>query len=191
MAVRESDIDGDDEAKPKGAKAASPMKLVIVGAVALFVALVGAQVTGPLLTNMVSGHSSDTAMDDAEDDAHFEEEAIAAAPSGKIEPSFYTPLDPPFVVSFSDGAGGSRFVQLTLQAMARNEKAISAVKTHAPAIRNEFLFLLSKYEIEELATFEGKEKLRAEMLAVANDIMLKNTGNQTIAELYFTSLVIQ
>jgi flagellar FliL protein len=75
--------------------------------------------------------------------------------------------------------------------MARNEKAISAVKTHAPAIRNEFLFLLSKYEIEELATFEGKEKLRAEMLAVANDIMLKNTGNQTIAELYFTSLVIQ
>ena len=188
MAVRESDVDGD-EAPPKGAKAPSHMKLVIVGAIALFVALVGAQVTGPLLTNMLSSPSAAGGSHAAEEDEHGATE-VAAAP-GKIEPAFYTPLDPPFVVSFTDGAGGSRFVQLTLQAMARNEKAISAVKTHSPAIRNEFLFLLSKYEVEELATFEGKEKLRGEMLAVANDIMLKNTGDQTIAELYFTSLVIQ
>jgi flagellar FliL protein len=189
MAVRESDVDGDDEAAPKAAKAPSHMKLVIVGAIALFVALVAAQVTGPLLTNMLSGTAT-AASHDAEAD-EYGEAAIAAPAPGKIEPAFYTPLDPPFVVSFADGAGASRFVQLTLQAMARNEKAISAVKTHAPAIRNEFLFLLSKYEVAELATFEGKEKLRAEMLAVANDIMAKNTGDLSIAELYFTSLVIQ
>ena len=48
MAVRESDVDGDEGAASKAAKAPSYMKLVIVGAVALFVALVGAQVTGPL-----------------------------------------------------------------------------------------------------------------------------------------------
>lgn len=189
MAVRESDVDGDEDAAPKAAAATSPMKLVIVGAIALFVALVGAQVTGPLLMNMLSGHSAEKSEATAENGA--DETAVAAGGAGKVEPAFYTPLDPPFVVSFDDGFGGSRYVQLTLQAMARSEKAIAAVKTHAPALRNEFLFLLSKYEIEDLATFEGKEKLRADMLAVANDIMLKNTGDQQIAELYFTSLVIQ
>src|SRR5690606_817398 len=149
--------------------------------------LVGAQVTGPLITNMLSGHSA------AKPDAAEAGEGgtnVAAAP-GKVEPAFYTPLDPPFVVSFDDGGGGSRYVQLTLQAMARSEKAIASIKTHAPAIRNEFLFLLSKYEIDQLATLEGKEKLRSDMLTAANAIMRKNTGDQAIAELYFTSLVIQ
>src|SRR5690606_40414491 len=82
-----------------------------------------------------------------------------------------------FVVSFSDGAGGSRFVQLTLQAMARNEKAIAAVKTHSPAIRNEFLFLLSKYDVEDLATFEGKEKLRGEMRSEEHTSELQSREN--------------
>lgn len=188
MAVRESDVDADEGPAPK-ASAPSHMKLVIVGAVALFAALVGAQVTGPLLTNLLSGHSAPKPADAAEQSDHGVTDPVDAA--GKIEPAFYAPLDPPFVVSFDDGAGSSRFLQLTLQVMARNEKAIAAVKTHAPALRNEFLFLLSKYEIDELATFEGKEKLRTEMLAVANDIMLKTTGDEAIAELYFTSLVIQ
>jgi flagellar FliL protein len=101
------------------------------------------------------------------------------------------PLDPPFVVSFAEQGGGSRFLQLTLQAMTRNAKTIDRVKQHAPAIRNAFLFLISSYKVEDLATLEGKEKLRAAMLVAANDILDQNTGDPGIEELYFTSLVIQ
>jgi flagellar FliL protein len=75
--------------------------------------------------------------------------------------------------------------------MARDEHTIEAIKTHAPAIRNSFLFLISGYKVEQLATLEGKEKLRAAMLTAANEIMEKNTGEPGIEELYFTSLVIQ
>ncbi len=108
-----------------------------------------------------------------------------------LEPAKYVALDPPFVVSFTDDEGASRFVQLTLQAMARDEKTIQAIKTHSPAIRNAFLFVISSHKLEELTTLDGKEKLRKEMLAAANDVMERNTGKGDIEDLYFTSLVIQ
>jgi flagellar FliL protein len=171
------------------------MALVIVGAIALFVAVLGAQVAAPLLTKMIAGDPNAPAEEATADEeqlavAEPEPEPAAEAPAEPLEPAIYVPLDPPFVVSFNDD-GDTRFIQLTLQAMARDEKTIDAIKTHAPAIRNSFLFLISGYKVDELATLEGKEKLRAAMLVAANDIMEKNTGKASIEELYFTSLVIQ
>ncbi|HEX5048965.1 MAG TPA: flagellar basal body-associated FliL family protein [Gammaproteobacteria bacterium] len=195
--VRDDDDEGDD--KKKGAKQpAGPMKLVIVGAVAVFVAVLGAQVAAPLVTNMISGKPAahkasgdETDEEQAADEPADEEKPIELAAAEKLEPARYVPLDPPFVVSFENEGGETRFVQLTLQAMARSEKTIDAIKQHAPAIRNSFLFLISGYKVEELTTLKGKEKLRAEMLVAANQIMEKNTGSAGIEELYFTSLVIQ
>ena len=198
--VRDDEEDGDD--KKKSAKApAGPMKLVIVGAVAVFVAVLGAQVAAPLVTSMIAGKpaahkaaSGEEAADEeqaAEEPPAEEEKPIELAAAEKLEPALYVPLDPPFVVSFENEGGETRFVQLTLQAMARSEKTIDAIKQHAPAIRNSFLFLISGYKVEELTTLKGKERLRADMLVAANQIMEKNTGTAGIEELYFTSLVIQ
>jgi flagellar FliL protein len=180
-------------AAPKGS---GQMKLVIVGAVALFAALVGAQVTGPLINNMIAGSSHAPEGEEVaeldggeivdeeivEEEEHAEEEPLA--------PAVYTALDPPFVVSF-DAEGGARYLQLTLQAMARSEETIAAVKQHAPAIRNSVLFLLSGYELEVLSTQAGKEQLRKDLLVAANEILAKNQVEEGIEELYFTSLVIQ
>jgi len=192
------DAEGDGKGKTKVKKPAGPVTLVIVGAIALFVAVLGAQVAAPILTKMIAGDpnapADDVAAEGEEQLALADEPADdpAAAESDKpLAPAIYVPLDPPFVVSFSDGAGDARFLQLTLQAMARDEHTIEAVKTHAPAIRNSFLFLISGYKVEDLATLAGKEKLRAAMLVAANDILEKNTGKASIEELYFTSLVIQ
>jgi flagellar FliL protein len=191
--------DGDEEAPPKKkAKEAGPMKLVIVGAVALFVAVLGAQVAAPILTKVIEGNASaskDAAADEEQlalaDELLEEDEATDETTAEQHRaPAIYTPLDPPFVVSFEDD-GGSRFLQLTLQAMARDEHTIDQIKTHAPALRNAFLFLISSYKIDELATLQGKEKLRAEMLARGNEIMERNTGQAGIEEIFFTSLVIQ
>jgi flagellar FliL protein len=202
MAVREQvrdddDEDGDDKKKSKREKKpAGPMKLVIVGAIAVFIAVLGAQVAAPLVTQMIAGKGAAqqaSGEETADEAAAGEDQPIelAAAAPEQLEPALYVPLDPPFVVSFETGDGETRFVQLTLQAMARSEKTINAIKQHAPAIRNSFLFLISGYKVEDLTTLKGKEKLRAEMLVAANEIMEKNTGSAGIEELYFTSLVIQ
>jgi flagellar protein FliL len=183
--------------KKKERKPAGPITLVIVGAIALFVAILGAQVAAPILTKMIEGDPNAPV-----DEAALEEEQLALAEpepepepeeesEEPLEPAIYVPLDPPFVVSFTDDNGDTRFLQLTLQAMARDEHTIEEIKTHGPAIRNAFLFLISGYKVEELTTLEGKEKLRAAMLGSANEIMEKNTGEPSIEELFFTSLVIQ
>jgi flagellar FliL protein len=204
----EEDEKGDEKAskKKKAKKESGPMKLVIVGAIALFVAVLGAQVAAPILTKMIAGDPNAPKKAEAtegEGEGEGEQQLAVAEPAPPepeekpeaakpTEPALYVPLDPPFVVSFADQGGGSRFVQLTLQAMARSEKTIDAIKTHAPAIRNAFLFVISGHKVEDLETLQGKEKLRAEMLAAANEIMEKNTGKaDAIEELYFTSLVIQ
>ena len=182
---------------PPVAKSPSQMKLVIVGAAALFVALVGAQVLVPLINGFIAHRAEAAAAAEAEE-ALAEEEGVAEEEPEEeepeeeepIAPALYTALDPPFVVSF-DQEDGARYVQLTLQAMARDEETIAAVKQHAPAIRNSVLFMLSGYELEVLSTQAGKEQLRLELRGAANEILEKNGGEPGIEELYFTSLVIQ
>jgi flagellar FliL protein len=179
---------------PPAAKSPGQMKLVIVGAVALFIALVGAQVAVPLINGMIANSSHATEVAEGEDgeEALADEEGAAEeeAEEEPLAPALYTALDPPFVVSF-DQEDGARYLQLTLQAMARSEETIAAVKQHAPAIRNSVLFMLSGYELEELNTQAGKEKLRHDLLGAANEILAKNDVEQAIEELYFTSLVVQ
>jgi flagellar FliL protein len=184
----------EEEKAPSPAPERSPshMKLVIVGAVALFVALVGAQVAVPLINGFIASSHSTAAAGDASEEAladgeSADDEAEHAQP---LAPALYTALDPPFVVSF-DQDDGARYLQLTLQAMARNEKTIAAVKQHAPAIRNSVLFKLSGYELEVLSTQAGKEQLRLDLIGATNEILAKNGTNPGIEELYFTSLVIQ
>jgi flagellar FliL protein len=198
-AARDKDHDEKGEGAAAPAKSPSQIKLVIFGALALFVALVGAQVAAPLINAMLAGHGDEAAVEGEEELAEvIEEEAIEEEPIPEEEPveeeplapAIYTALDPPFVVSF-DQEDGARYLQLTLQAMAREEKTIAAVKQHAPAIRNSVLFKLSGYELEVLTTQAGKEQLRQELLVAANEILAKNGVESGVEELYFTSLVIQ
>jgi flagellar FliL protein len=184
----------EEKAPPAPPKSPSQMKLVIVGAVALFIALVGAQVAVPLINGIIANNTHAAAAEDENAD-EAEDEVLAAdeaeeETTGPRAPALYTALDPPFVVSF-DEEDGARYLQLTLQAMARDEKTITAVKLHAPAIRNSVLFMLSGYELEVLNTQAGKEQLRHDLLGAANEILAKNDVQPGIEELFFTSLVVQ
>jgi len=203
MAQLEKDADTGAQPEGKGKAKAKPesggpnhMKLVIVGAAALFVAVLGAQVAAPLLNRIIEGHTQAAPPAAEGEEAAVEEVApieLAAAEPEKqepLEPAKYVPLDPPFVVSF-DEEDGTRYVQLQVQAMTRSEKTIDEIKKHAPALRNAFLFLLGGFKLEELTTLAGKEKLRADLTTKANEVLAKNGSQGEIEELYFTNFVIQ
>ena len=189
-----ADAKAEAKAAPKGPP--SQMKLVIVGAIALFVAVLGAQVAAPVLNRMIEGHGQTAAPAAEGEQAEAEAPApieVAAVEPEKTEPpapAQYVGLDPAFVVSF-DEEDGTRYVQLQLQAMARSEKTIEEIKKHSPALRNAILFLLNGYKLEELTTLAGKEKLRAELTKKANEVLAKNGSEGEIEELYFTNFVIQ
>lgn len=105
-------------------------------------------------------------------------------------PPLYLPMDPPLVVSLND-AGSIRFLQVTVELMARDEHVISELKTHTPVIRNNLLMLLGGQDIAALTSRDEKEKLRKSALAEVQKIMKATTGEPGAEDLYFTSFVVQ
>jgi flagellar FliL protein len=174
--------------------AASPsvIKWAIAGGLAIFVGVLGAQLAAPMLTLAIYGdpNAPDEIVVEDEEPA---EEALALAqdiPFEPRDPAIYVPLDPPLLASF-EVDGGTRYLQMSVQAMGRVQADMDAVRTHAPALRNAFLFVMSNHRYEDIATVQGKEQLRLEMLAEAQAIMRDNIGAPGIEEIYFTSLVVQ
>jgi len=103
----------------------------------------------------------------------------------------YVPLDPPFTVNF-ESVSNARFLQIAVQLMTRDPKAVEEVKVHMPAIRNDLLLLFGQQTAVGLSNLEGKEKLRAEALeTVRTTLGHEGIKPETIEGLYFTTLVMQ
>ena len=170
-----------DEKEDEVAEASSGPSLVkwaIAVGLTSFLGAFGAVVVGP----MVVGSPPPPAAVEGE-----AAEPVVAA----LDPAIYVPLEPPLLASFEQADGSTRYLQMSLQAMGRTQSEMDEVRNHAPAIRNSFLFLMSNYSYDQVSTVEGKEALRQEMLAAAQDILVANTGAPSVEEIYFTSLVLQ
>jgi len=108
---------------------------------------------------------------------------------GGAKSEIYYALDPPLVVNFEDGAA-VRFLQITVEVMSKDQKAVDSVQKNAPLIRNNLLLLMSNRNYQTLMTREGKEKLRQEALAEIHAVQ-KKEGDPEVDELLFTSFVVQ
>jgi flagellar FliL protein len=119
---------------------------------------------------------------------------VAAAPKAKEgggsgKPSVYYAIDPPLVVNFEDGSA-VRFLQITMEVMAHDEKAIESVQRNIPLIRNNLLLLMSNRNYQSMMSREGKEKLRQEALAEVRAVQ-KKEGSPDVDDVLFTSFVVQ
>jgi len=108
---------------------------------------------------------------------------------GEAKAAVFYAIDPPLVVNFEDGAA-VRFLQITMELMARDPKAIESVKNNIPLIRNNLLLLMSNRDYKSMMSREGKEKLRLEALAEVRAVQ-KKEGGPDIDDLLFTSFVVQ
>jgi flagellar protein FliL len=118
--------------------------------------------------------------------------AVAGASHGEestAKAAVYYAIDPPLVVNFEDGAA-VRFLQITMELMARDQKAIDSVQKSIPLIRNNLLLLMSNRNYQTLMSREGKEQLRQEALAEVRAVQ-KKQGGEDIDDLLFTSFVVQ
>ena len=108
---------------------------------------------------------------------------------GSGKPSVYYAIDPPLVVNFEDGSA-VRFLQITMEIMAHDEKAIESVQKNIPLIRNNLLLLMSNRNYQTMMSREGKEKLREEALAEVRAVQ-KKEGGPDVDDVLFTSFVVQ
>lgn len=104
--------------------------------------------------------------------------------------AIYYKFDSPFVVNIQ-GASGSRFLQLTLEAMTYDQDVNNAIDQNMPVIRNNILLLLSDLKYEQVVTLEGKQKLRKDILKEIQKILQDKIGKPGVEDVYLTSLVMQ
>jgi flagellar FliL protein len=119
---------------------------------------------------------------------------VPPAPAGHGEEgggkaAVYYAIDPPLVVNFEEGSA-VRFLQITMELMAHDQKAIDSVQKNIPLIRNNLLLLMSNRDYQSLMSREGKEKLRLEALEEVRAVQ-KKEGGADIDDLLFTSFVVQ
>jgi flagellar protein FliL len=118
--------------------------------------------------------------------------AAGASPEGGeggAKSAFYYAFDPPMVVNFEDGSV-VRFLQISMEVMAHDQKAIDSVQKNMPLIRNNLLLLMSNRNYQTLMSREGKDKLREEALAEIRAVQSKQGGGE-VDDLLFTSFVVQ
>jgi len=111
------------------------------------------------------------------------------AEGGSGKPSLYFAIDPPLVVNFEDGSA-VRFLQISMEVMAHDEKAIESVQKNIPLIRNNLLLLMSNRNYQSMMSREGKDKFRQEALAEVRAVQ-KKEGSPDVDDVLFTSFVVQ
>jgi len=122
--------------------------------------------------------------------AQGEKGTAEQAAASKNLPSLYLPLDPPFVVNFTNKQSPS-YLQVGVTLMAHDATAIQAAKDADPVVRNALVMLFSGQSASDLATTAGKQKLRAEALKAVQKVVQERLGRPGIDALYFTSFVMQ
>ncbi|MDX1811531.1 MAG: flagellar basal body-associated FliL family protein [Gammaproteobacteria bacterium] len=168
-----------EAADNKPAGGGSPMKLVItmiVGAILLVAVSIGGVFFMMKSMGMLGGGG-----------------AGGHAPAAEAEhsgPAMYLPLEPAFVVNFKE-KGKNRFLQVSIEIMARDPQILEEVKLHMPVIRNNVLLYLGGLTAEDFNSTEGKEKIRAELLVQLKAFLKEETGHDNVEGLYFTSFVTQ
>jgi len=115
--------------------------------------------------------------------------ASAHGGEGSGKAAVFYAIDPPLVVNFEDGSA-VRFLQITMEVMAHDAKAIESVQKNIPLIRNNLLLLMSNRDFQSMMTREGKEKLRQEALTEVRAVQ-KKQGGEDIDDLLFTTFVVQ
>ncbi len=172
----------DGEKKKESSGGGSPMKLImvmIVGGVLLVAVSIGGVFFMMKSMGMLDGKGGGG-------DSQKQEQVATAD-----KPPIYFPLEPAFVANFKD-RGRTRFLQVTLDVMATDQKIIDELQTHMPLIRNNILILLSKQDGEVLQSGEGKEKVRQAILKELQTIMTDKTNMvKTVEDVYITSFVTQ
>ena len=158
MASRDKDLDDDEEVvKPpkNNKKGLIKWALIVLGVVLLIALSVGTSIY--FMKSMISAPENIT----AEKGGDVKSKAKAKEEDKKHkEPkvAIYYKFDPPFVANIQ-GQSGSRFLQLTIEAMTYDQAITTELDQNMPVIRNNILLLLSDLTYEKVATMEGKQKI--------------------------------
>lgn len=177
--------------EPQAAGGSGKGMKILIGVMALLL-MVAVGAVSYLLGHRSAPAATAEAASSEHASAHADEKSESSSESkgGGHGDALYLALDPPFVVNFQSDTA-ARFLQVGVQLMAHDQKALDAAKASEPAVRNALVMLFSSQDAKTLISREGKEKLRTDALAEISKIVAERTRGATLDAVYFTSFVMQ
>ncbi|MBA4708496.1 flagellar basal body-associated FliL family protein [Aquitalea aquatica] len=167
-----------DKADKGEKKAGGGNKLMLVVVILLVLVLAG---MGGLAYVMFSN------MNKPHDGAAQTEQTKEKPKKKKEGPPIFEKLET-FVVNLSGGDGS--LLQVDMQAELGDEEAKKKFTDYMPKIRSALILLLSSKSAAELATPDGKVKLKAQVKQIINESM--DSGEEELVQsVLFTSFIIQ
>lgn len=152
-------------------------KWILIGAAVI--ALIGASIGGTLF---LTGAFATTPHDDNQN-ATSEE-------SNKNKELLYYNIQPEFVVNFKRPER-PRVLMVEISISSHSEKAIFALDTHTPELRNNLLLLLSEQSGEDMKSVAGKNQLREKVKSTLNTLLEKHASKGSVEDVFFTRFVLQ
>ncbi len=188
----------DDESAGEG-KGSNKMLFIIIAVLAAIVLIGGGLTAYFLLTaDDEEPQAVVTEVADGEqgpDDAGAEttestQEAVKKIPPPPKGDVIYVVMPDPLLVNITAGKR-TRMMQVRVNFMVHSKQAEDALKLHMPLVRNNLLDFFSTADAEEVRTREGRNKLKDEAFAIAQEVMLQQAGFEAIEMLLFTDFVVQ
>lgn len=124
----------------------------------------------------------------AKQDKHAEGKAAAPAVDHSQPPVFI--VMEPFTVNLQT-EGVEQFLQVSFTLQTFEQAQVELIKLYMPQVRSRLLLLLSSKKASDILNAEGKKKLAEEIMAQVNEPFAKGMPKQSVADVFFTSFVIQ
>lgn len=96
----------------------------------------------------------------------------------------------PFVTNFGS-AENLHFLKAEVTLQLDSEAAHHAVNAHKAQIRNDLVFLFSAQTEESVTGVAAQQVLSGEALKLVQDMLREEEGEPYVADLFFTSFVVQ
>ncbi|MDP2178112.1 MAG: flagellar basal body-associated FliL family protein [Methylicorpusculum sp.] len=181
MAEKAQPIEGEEKKSSK--------KLIII--IVILVLLIGGGAGAYFFLMGDSGAETEESIENSDNKAEKEGKADDEVDSAGVKlESLYYDMSKPLIVDFPRGSS-IRLIQISVSLMVKGQETLDALKKHDPMIRNNLLMLISSQSGEDLASREGKEKLKEAMKLEVGNVLKKMSGSDRLKEVFFTAFVMQ
>jgi flagellar protein FliL len=96
----------------------------------------------------------------------------------------------PFTVNLQP-ENGDQYLQVAFTLQVEGAEQVEGIKSNMAKVRSRVLLLLSGKKASEISTVEGKQQLAGEILAAVKEPFDAHGDEQEIADVLFTSFIIQ
>ncbi len=116
--------------------------------------------------------------------------SFAMAKDAKAQYRYFT-LEPEITTNFITQGTQLGYIKVKINLMVNQDDRLEMVQKHEPLILDAVIEVLNQESEANIKSTAGKEAIRQAMLAKINQILLEETGETVLNDLFFTQYLYQ